>query len=302
MDFKQIEAFVNVIKYKNFSRAADASFLTQPTISTHINSLEKELGVRLIDRTGKEAKPTPPGAIFYKYAVGMLNAREKAVFSIQSFGREIKGVLEIQTSSVPGGYLVPQLISEFGRECPDVQFYVEQSDSRQAVENLLQQKGEIGFTGRIFDNELEYEPLARDEMVLVAPNSELFADYPDASLEIPQWINAPILWREEGSGTRQALEQALEQAGVNLKRLNIRARMNNLEAIKRAVSEGMGIALLSRIAVEHLAASGRVRVFSLSDLDVSRMFYLVHNKKVTLSPPAELFRTCALDYFHKGQV
>ena len=78
MEFKQLEAFVNVVRYKSFSKAADASFLTQPTVSTHIKSLEKELGVTLIDRMGKESLPTSEGRELYRYAVNMLNTRQQA--------------------------------------------------------------------------------------------------------------------------------------------------------------------------------------------------------------------------------
>ena len=80
MDFKQIEAFVNVVRYKSFSKAADATFFTQPTISTHIRNLEKELGVKLLDRKSRIVEMTPHGAKFYKYAVEMINARDPAVF------------------------------------------------------------------------------------------------------------------------------------------------------------------------------------------------------------------------------
>ena len=75
MDFKQIEAFVNVVRYKSFSKAADATFFTQPTISTHIRNLEKELGVKLLDRKSRIVEMTPQGSKFYKYAVEMINAR-----------------------------------------------------------------------------------------------------------------------------------------------------------------------------------------------------------------------------------
>ena len=79
MEFKQLEAFVNVVKYKSFSKAAEATYLTQPTISTHISSLEKELGVKLVDRNGKESRPTKHGRAFYNYAINIINTRERAV-------------------------------------------------------------------------------------------------------------------------------------------------------------------------------------------------------------------------------
>ncbi len=91
MEFKQIEAFINVVKYKSFSKAADASFLTQPTISTHISSLEGELGVTLIDRMGKESRLTKQGREFYKYAINMINTREQALYAMEKAGKEVAG-------------------------------------------------------------------------------------------------------------------------------------------------------------------------------------------------------------------
>lgn len=79
MDFKQIEAFVNVVRYKSFSRAADATFFTQPTISTHVSTLEKELGTKLLDRRGRTVEMTPQGRKFYNFAVDMVNTREQAI-------------------------------------------------------------------------------------------------------------------------------------------------------------------------------------------------------------------------------
>lgn len=143
MDFKQIEAFVNVIKYKSFSRAAEASFLTQPTISVHINALEKELNLQLIDRTRKEALLTSEGRVFYNYAVSMLNMRSQAILAVQNFSLNMNGTVEIQTSSIPGEYIVPELISEFKKEYPEVRFVLHQSDSGQASGNIRANKGEI---------------------------------------------------------------------------------------------------------------------------------------------------------------
>ena len=124
MEFKQIEAFVNVIKYKSFSKAADASFLTQPTISTHISSLEKELGVTLIDRMGKESRPTKAGRAFYKYAISLINTREKALVEIGRGGTELSGILDLRASSIPGEYIVPELMTGFRQLLPQVRFYM----------------------------------------------------------------------------------------------------------------------------------------------------------------------------------
>ena len=98
MDFKQIEAFVNVVRYKSFSKAADATFFTQPTISAHIQNLENELGVKLLNRNGRNVDMTPHGTEFYKYAIEMINARSAALNAMGAGPDAASGILEIQTS------------------------------------------------------------------------------------------------------------------------------------------------------------------------------------------------------------
>ena len=110
MDFKQIEAFVNVVRFKSFSRAADATFFTQPTISTHISSLEKELNTKLLDRKGRTVEMTPHGQKFYQYAVEMVNARAQAIEALDNGDDNLDGVLELQTSTVPGIAFLPEII------------------------------------------------------------------------------------------------------------------------------------------------------------------------------------------------
>ena len=180
MEFKQLEAFVNVIKYKSFSKAADASFLTQPTISTHISSLEKELGVTLIDRMGKESRPTKEGRAFYKYAINIINTREKAIMAVGNTENEYAGIVDLRASSIPGQYVVPGLMAMFKKLYPNVRFYLEQSDSETVWNSILENSGEIGFTGDYRNNGLKYDLLFKDEMILITPNNEKFRKLKEA--------------------------------------------------------------------------------------------------------------------------
>jgi len=159
MEFRQLEAFVNAAKYKSFSKAADATFLTQPTISTHVSNLENELGVRLLNRSGREISLTPHGHEFYSYAVELLNTRSRAVMSMKNLKEDLDGILEIQTSSIPGYFYLPQVMEEFHELFPRVRFYVEQSDSRLVNENLMNQRGELGFTGVICTDSLSMQAI-----------------------------------------------------------------------------------------------------------------------------------------------
>lgn len=296
MDFKQIEAFVNVIKYKSFSRAADASFLTQPTISTHVNTLEKELGIKLVDRHGKEALPTKHGKILYKYAIHLLNTREKALVSLTGFSKEIEGVLEIQASSVPGEYLVPPLIAKFRKEFPGVKFYLEESDSYSVEQNIQDQKGEIGFTGyKGTAANLNYEKLLTDKMVLITPREERFLALQEKPIQIEDFIREPFVWREQGSATRREFEEKISTMGYDPKQINVAARINSMEAIKQAVSKGLGVSMISRIAVENNLDSREFLTFEIAGLNLDREFYLVWNKSVALSPTAEAFKAFVLE-------
>ena len=147
MDFKQIEAFVNVVRYKSFSKAADATFFTQPTISTHIRNLEKELGVKLLDRKSRVVEMTPQGSKFYKYAVEMINARAQAIDALNDPNVSIGGILEIQTSSIPSVTFLPDLLSGFRAIHSGIQYYVSVSDTETVIENIAERRGEIGFIG-----------------------------------------------------------------------------------------------------------------------------------------------------------
>lgn len=302
MDFKQIEAFVNVIKYKSFSKAADALFLTQPTISIHINVLEKELNMQLINRQCKEALPTKQGKIFYKYALMMLNTREKAIYSLNNLSSNLSGILEIQASSIPGEYIVPELITRFNLIYPQVKFNLEQSDSSTVTRNILENKGEIGFTGAKEDNDLNYIPLIKDEAVLITPLNEKFKSLGRNVLKLEDFIEEPFIVREQGSGTRKEFESRIESLGYDPGKLNIVARINSMESIKHAVASGLGISIISKIAVDRYLDQNRFLTFGIEKYDFEREFYIVYNKKITLSPRAETFKEFVLDYYHSAQI
>ena len=135
MDFKQLEAFAYVVKLKSFSRAAEQIYLTQPTISNHISTLEKELDTKLLERGSKTVYPTPSGKILYNYAEKMLNLREDAVCAVRRYNKELKGNLTICASTVPSQYVLPKLMTAFREEYPNVVFQINRQDSGQVVAN-----------------------------------------------------------------------------------------------------------------------------------------------------------------------
>ena len=290
MEFRQLEAFVNAAKYKSFSKAADATFLTQPTISTHVNNLEKELGVKLLNRTGREISLTPHGQEFYSYAVDLLNTRAKALVSVQNLNEDLEGILEIQTSSIPGHFYLPMVMEEFHKLHPKVRFYVEQSDSRMVNDNILGKRGEIGFTGYKGNTDLYFEPVFYDNMVLITPDTERYKMYRDGD-EIPPeaFLDEPFIMREDGSGTKQEMEHALVDGKPIFKNINVIARMSNMSVVKEVVSRGLGVSIISEQIVRQTASRERLRYFKIHGLQKKRCFYMTYDRSTCLSPIAEAF-------------
>ena len=284
MDFKQIEAFVNVVRYKSFSKAADATFFTQPTISTHIRNLEKELGVKLLDRKSRTVEMTPQGNQFYKYAVEMINARSLAIDAINAGVENLSGILEIQTSSIPGVTFLPGLLAGFRNEHDGVQYYVSVSDTQTVVDNISERIGEIGFVGEdVSSSAIECVKVASDRSVLISPLSSGIGH--DVSLS--EVTKHPFIWRETGSATRKSFEKAALEAGFEKDAFEVAALVDDMDAIVRSVEAGLGVAIISEQIAS--ALGGRVNVSEIKDFNEARTFYMIRLKNMSLSPAAEAF-------------
>ena len=166
MYFHQLEAFVQIAENKSFSKAAKAMYLSQPTVSAHIKSLESELGVPLISRTTKEVLLSEAGQIFYDYAKELLHTRDVAALMMQSYATEIKGELPVAASTVPSQYLLPQLLTEMYVRYPDLKISVRQADSSAVINQIENYDAELGFTGmQNPDSKCIFEPLLDDQLV-----------------------------------------------------------------------------------------------------------------------------------------
>ena len=132
-----METFVGVCKFKSFSKAADKLYITQPTVTSHIQNLEKELGTVLINRCGKNMSLTQAGSMLFKYAVDIIYTCEMAKFDLNSYRGKINGHLDISSSSVPRQYILPRILNEFISIYPDVTFSLKDKDSKQVVKNIL---------------------------------------------------------------------------------------------------------------------------------------------------------------------
>lgn len=168
MDIRQLEAFVYTAKYQSFSLAAQKLYLSQPTVSSHICNLEKELHTQLLQRTTKALSMTPAGRRLYSYAAEILDLRHKAILELTS---QQEATLHIGVSSVPSLHLLPELLAAYHAQAPEVRFRTSCSDSLDVIRRVSEGGCDIGLAGtKTAAPGCGFLPVTSDELVLAARN------------------------------------------------------------------------------------------------------------------------------------
>jgi DNA-binding transcriptional LysR family regulator len=289
VDLRQLEIFVKVAEFGSFSKAAEALYLTQPTVSEHIRTLEDEVGVRLLDRLGRGAAITRAGQLLLSYAQRMLALSREARQAMDGFQGRMSGELLIGASTIPGEYVLPAMIGRFKEKYPDISITLLIGDSQTAVDWVAEGRAELGVVGaRLSHRGVDYKELMPDEVVVVVPGTHPWHGRKQIALE--ELRSEPLLIRERGSGTRAALEGALAEAGMDLGSFRTVGEMGSTQAIKQAVKAGVGVSLVSKRAVEEECKSGLLWCLRVKDLKVTRSFHLATHKERSRSPLAEAFR------------
>lgn len=311
MNLKQLEAFVSIADEGSFSRAAKSLFLTQPTVSAHISSLEQELNVRLFIRNTKEVNLSEDGKLLYGHAKQMVSLQKQIEMVFDKTRKEGSHCLRIAASSVPAQYLLPQILAQFSEKYPEEQFKLMETDSAKVVEQIVNYNADIGFTGTVFEKKhCQYIPFYQDELIIITPNSERFRKLKEVrdteegqQNEDKMWIQKePVILREEGSGTRREAERLLKNMGIDLEDLNIVASMENQETIKRSVSRGIGISIISRLAAEEELREEKILEFPLSGKQGKRDINVVYNKNFQMSSLAGKFLRVVRESFKRGVI
>ncbi len=288
MDLRQLEIFVKVAELGSFSRAAEALFLTQPTVSEHIRGLEEEIGARLLDRLGRGAAPTKAGQLLLGYAQRILELHREARQALDDFQGRMSGELVIGASTIPGEYVLPALIGRFKEKYPDIAITLLIGDSQRVVDWVLEGRVEVAVVGAQIDHRsLEYRRLMPDELVVVV--SAVHPWHAKKGVTLDEVRSEPLIVRERGSGSRGALERALAEVGLDLGAFRVAGEMGSTQAIKQAVKAGVGISLISKRAVVEECQHGILHCVKVKDLRVSRFFYSVINTTRSRSPLAEAF-------------
>ena len=282
MNLKQLEAFVQVSESGSFSKAAKELFLTQPTISAHISSLEKELNVRLFIRNTKEVSLSDDGKDLYRYAKQITDLEKAIEERFYMDSDDGKHFITIAASTIPAQYLLPKVLMCYRERYPKEQIKIMETDSSEVVTQVVDHMVDVGFTGTVLEKKhCKYIPFYKDELAVITPDTPEYRILKEQNRDDIDWIKRkPLILREEGSGTRKEAEKQLKNAGISMETLDIVASIANQETIKKSVKQGMGITVLSRLAAED---EDGLLIFPIPGADEGRDINLVYNKNYQMT-------------------
>ncbi len=288
MEFKQLQSFAALVKYRSFSKVADKLFISQPTVSTHVRDLEKELKTKLVIRTTHSVEITEKGFELYNFARQVLDMRDNL---LEQWSGEEKSLLTIGASTIPAAYLLPPILTGFEKRHPNIRLMLKQGDSRDVIEGVQKGIFDVGFSGmKAEDSDLIFLPICKDHMVLITPVKEPFLSWKaEGRISIDQLKKTPFLRRESGSGSQKNADHFLEEIGIKEEERISAGQVNEQESLKKLVEAGIGVAVSSQCSAQSEIDQGKLLSFELPNCDTQRNLYLLYRNDEIRKSSAEAF-------------
>lgn len=303
LNLHQLATFQVVAKHCSFVRAAEELHFSQPAVSAQIRHLESTLGVKLFDQIGRKTHLTQAGEELYLSSQKIFSLIDETLDNMEALRSPHYGRLSVGADTTVGTYVIPGLLGKFHQIYPQVEISLEVLNRASLADALASNRVDMAIMGKVpADMAVEIEPFAFNELVLVAAPIHRLARLEHVPIE--ELAREHFLLREPGSGTRAALENVFQEAGVPLQ---ISMQVGNNSAIKQGVAAGLGIALISRVALDMELETGRLIILNVEGFPVVRHWRLVHVKEKHLSATAKAFKSFLIQHAdrrlrHKGDV
>lgn len=287
---RQLQVFDAVARHLSFTRAARELHLTQPAVSMQIKQLEEQVGTRLLEQLGKRNYLTEAGVELHHYARAVAELLDEAGMVLDEMQGVRRGRLTISVAST-ANYFAPRILAAFSQRFPGVTYSLDVTNRETLLRQLAENTKDLVIMGRPpEDMDLAAEPFMENPLVVIAPPSHALAGGRRVRLRDLQ--DESFIVREQGSGTRIAMERFFAERGVNL---STSLEMSSNEAIKQAVEAGLGLGLVSMHTLELELETGRLAVLDVEQLPIMRHWYLVHRQGKRLSAVAQAFQRFVLD-------
>jgi DNA-binding transcriptional LysR family regulator len=288
MNYEKLKTFITVADKKSFSEAAKLLYLSQPTITSQIKSLEEHLNTILFERTTKQVQLTQAANVLYRYAKEIIKLSETAEKEIMSMSDQVYGDLEIACSLTIGENILPQILGEFREEYPLIKMSVDITNTTQILSKIKDHVLDLGLIeAQVEDSELHLEPFLEDELTLIA--APYFFEEEKATVSLEELKELPLVLREKGSGTRTVMNQHLISSGLNPSNLNVLLDLGSTEAVKSAVESGLGLSIISKSAIKKELQLGLLKTYPIQGVSFTRYFYIVYHRDAVLKSTVEVF-------------
>ncbi|RLB15853.1 MAG: LysR family transcriptional regulator [Deltaproteobacteria bacterium] len=286
-DLRQLEIFRRVVELKSFSRAAEKVFLAQASVSERIATLERLVGIKLLDRLGRQVVPTKAGELLYKHAVLLLDMKQTAALEMENFLGLKQGTIRMGGSTIPGEYILPGVIGRFHEEFPGISVTISISDTSDIEKRVIEGELELGVVGsRSRNSLLQVRRIWQDELVLAVSKGHPWTAKKEVLPE--ELANQPLIFRERGSGTLRTTREYLQKVipgGTD--GLNVVARFGSSTAVKEGIKAGVGISIISARAIKTELDAGLLKALKIKELCMLRSFYLIRDKRRIASPSCQ---------------
>jgi len=299
MDLRHLLTLRTVVDKGSFSHAAEELGVSQPAVSFQIRSLEERLGHRLLDRSGRRVTLTDAGRVVDGYARRILALEDDLEREINELSDHMAGPLVMGSSTGPGELLLPRLLGGFKEANPEVEISLVVQDTQTVCDRVLEDDLELGVVGAARPHRgLIFEPFVRDELVVICPPAHPLAE--KTRITLAQLAEQPMILQQRGSGVRAVLESAFRAAGVRMRDLDVTLELGLQQSVRAAVLDGLGITVISRLAVERDLAEGRLAAVQVDGAVLARDFSLVRHAGRTPSRASEGFIAYARE--HLGEL
>jgi DNA-binding transcriptional LysR family regulator len=286
---------------KNFSETAKALHMSQPSVSLQIRQLEESLNTQLFNRTTKKVYLTPAGELLFKAAKTILQQVNETKKELQQLTQSIHGNLIIGASQTIGEYILPYLFGTFKQKFPNVNINLKIYNSQQIVDKLNDEEINLGFIESMISYpEFVQESFLEDELIIISSDYIGGSTYENPYISVEELFTLPFILREQGSGTRQVIEETLRQNNLNPTKLNVILELENTESIKSAVESGMGISIISKVAVQKELSLKTLKRLWIKDLNLKRSLYYIFNE-TNLSVPSEEFLNYISNFYNEKE-
>ena len=285
MNLNQLKIFYLAAKRKNLSVAAEDLFITQPAVTKGIQRLQEFYDMKFVDHIGKKLILTDAGEVLYEIAEKIFELESKAEESIRDFQQRKRGRIRILSSESFGDYYLPRIIIPFSKTYPLVRITMSILPTEQVVDNTATLNSDLGFVSYPVEHKkLVVREVLEDQLVIITPPNHPLVSHP--SLTHRHLEGQMLIMHEAGSAPRRAIENYIRKNNLSI---NVHLELSSNRAIKRAVEDGIGIALISRRVANEEIRDKRLCAISLSDPSMTRKFYMVQHKDKYLSESLQNF-------------